>query len=543
MTPGSSSAAPYAIGRVRSSLVAYSIGKAITAPLSLLLVLLLAALMPREQYAAYVSAVALLEIGVVLGTFGVEWVMQTALAAIQVRGNAAQLRRAVLRLGALPCLTYAAAGGLLWAVADHVSAWLGGVAPAAVLQLAGILLVLEGPARVLRDSLMAVLLLQRIAQVSQVVRVVGTCTGVYLSVAWLAPGEPLQAATVLRIEIAVAAVALIVAMVGLGWHLRGRTSGQDPSIGAWVGWPSARFAVHAYLSIVLMLLIGTDVMTTLVARHLGVEATASFGFVVRLLETARRYLPMDLFWGVVRPAAIGRFESGGRDARKLMEDCNRMIDANLIAVAGVLTVSLVAGDALVQLLSRGKVHDGGWLLVCLVPLLAGHTVRRGTELMAYTLSHSARFARAAIACLLAVPLSVLLLTHTGVPHGAPAAVLITDVVFIAAAVHGLRALGDPVQFSLVRWKRLIWVVALASAAGWAVRGLCTGTGSAATPWLEGMPWFMHALDLLAQPLIAAGLGALTACAAFVAALQGLRVIAPGESLLIRLQPDPQEPPS
>jgi hypothetical protein len=201
-----------------------------------------------------------------------------------------------------------------------------------------------------------------------------------------------------------------------------------------------------------------------------VEATASFGFVVRLLETARRYLPMDLFWGVVRPAAIGRYESGGRDARRLMQDCNRMIDANLIAVAGVFTASVVAGDVLVQLLSGGKVHDAGWLLVCLVPLLAGHTVRRGTELMAYTLGHSARFARAAFACLLAVPLSVLLLTHTGVPHGAPIAVLITDGLFIAVAVHGLRALGDPVQFSLTRWQRLVWTTVLASAAGWTSSG-------------------------------------------------------------------------
>jgi hypothetical protein len=230
-----------------------------------------------------------------------------------------------------------------------------------------------------------------------------------------------------------------------------------------------------------------------------------------------------------------------------MQDCNRMIDANLIAVAGVLTASIVAGDVLVQLLSRGKVPDAGWLLVCLVPLLAGHTVRRGTELMAYTLGHSARFARAAFACLLAVPLCVVLLTHTGVPHGAPVAVLITDGVFIAVAVHGLRALGDPVQFSVTRWKRLVWATGLATAAGWAMRGLCTGTAPAATPWLEAMswsmPWAVHALDLLAQPLIAAGLGTLAALVAFVVALRGFKVIAPGDTLLIRLQPDPEEQPS
>ena len=58
-----------------------------------------------------------------------------------------------------------------------------------------------------------------------------------------------------------------------------------------------------------------------------------------------------------------------------------------------------------------------------------------------------------------------------------------------------------------------------------------------------MSWALYGLDLLAQPLIAAGLGALAALAAFVAALRGLKVIAPGDTLLIRLQPDPEERPS
>ena len=527
--------------RVRSSLLAYSNGKAITAPLSLLLVLLLAALMPRTEYAAYVAAVAVLEIGIVLGTFGVEWVMQTALAGIRVHGNAAQLRRAVLVLGTLPCLSYAVGAALLWTLAESASAALGGVAPPAVLQLAAVLLVLEGPARVLRDSLMAVLLLQRIAQISPVERVVGTFAWVTAATAWLAPGKPLQAETVLQIEIAVAALALLVAIGGLAWHLRGRLSGQSASIAAWVGWPSVRFASNAYLSIVLMLLIGTDVMTALVARHLGVEATASFGFVVRLVETARRYLPMDLFWGVVRPAAIGRYESGGRDARRLMVDCNRMIDANLIAVACVLTVALVAGDALLHTLSRGKVSNGGWLMVALVPLLACHTVRRGTELVAYTCGHSGRFARAALVSLLAVPLSVLLLSRTALPHAAAVAVLATDLLFITAAVHGLRALGDPVYFNLQRWRRLALVVMLATLSGVLVRIVCERLAlMRPAPWLQTVPGWEAATQAEALPALSAAVGCAGAAVVFFLAMRVLHVVQPGEALLIRLNPDPEE---
>jgi len=504
-------AAPYGAGRVRASLLAYSVGKVITAPLSLLLVLMLAALMSREQYAAYVASIALLEIGVVLGTFGVEWVMQTALAAIRVHGNAAQLRRAVLCLGVLPGVSYTLGGCLLWVGAERASAAIGAVAPPALLQLAAVLLALEGPGRILRDSLMAVLLMQRSAQISQVVRVAGTFGAVVITVIGAGVDEPLQAQTVLRIEIAVAALALLTAVTGLAWSLRGRVAGQDASIGAWVGRHSIRFASQAYLSIVLMLLIGTDVMTTQVARHLGAEATARFGFVVRLVETARRYLPMDLFWGVVRPAAIGRYESAGRDATRLMDDCNRMIDANLIAVAFVLSLAMVAGDALVQTLSRGKVADAGWLLVALLPLLATHTVRRGVELLAYTRGQAACFARAALCSLLAVPLSAMLLAFTGQPHAAALGVLATDLLFIVVAIRGLRQAGVAVRLNLARWGRLLQALAVST--------------------LLGMT-----LVWQGQVVLAAVVTALL----FAGLLRVLRVVRPGEPLLIRLKPEPPE---
>ena len=171
-------------------------------------------------------------------------------------------------------------------------------------------------------ALMAVLLLQRIGQVSLVVRVVAVFAMV---AAVLLTGHTLDAIALGRIEIAAAAIGLLIALGGLIHQMRSERQSmsrslpagsasahlqagpRDASIAPWVGWRSLRFAGHAYFSIVLMLLVGTDVMTALVARCLGAEATAAFGFVVRLVEMARRYLPMDLFWGVVRPAAIGRY--------------------------------------------------------------------------------------------------------------------------------------------------------------------------------------------------------------------------------------------
>lgn len=459
--------APYSNGRVRAGLLAYSLGKGISAPLSLLLILMLAAILPRSEYAGYVAAAALLEIGVVLGSLGVEWVMQTTIAGILVHGNGWQLRRAVLRLGCLPFLSYAVLAAGFWVGADTLSSMLGHVAGAELLRLYAVVLAIEGPTRVLRDSLMSIMLLQRIAQVSLVLRVVmvfalvGVAQGL---------GAPLVAADIARFEIAAAALALAVTLRALRGHLRhrGGSGTEDASIARWVGWRSARFAAHAYASVVLMLLVGTDVMTALVARCLGADATAAFGFVVRLVEMARRYLPADLFWGVVRPAAIGRYETGARDPRQLMRDCNRMIDANLLAVGLAMALALTIGDVVVQRASNGRA-EGASLLLALLPLLASHSVRRATELYAYTRGRSALFAQAALSCLLAPPLAIVLMRQTGLPHAAAWSVLAADLLFIALAVRGLRAVGEPLRFNRARWIRMALSAALAGAAGLTLR--------------------------------------------------------------------------
>jgi len=468
----------YSAGRIRASMIAFAIGKGISAPLSFLLILLLAAVMSRTEYASYIATVAMLEIGVVLGTFGIEWVTQTVLAGIRVRGNAAQLRHAVLLLGVLPVVPYVILAGALWQFAPQLSAALGGVATIEVLRLYAIVLAIEGPTRMLRDSLMAVLLMQRTAQVSQVLRVVVT----FAIVATMAlAGTPINAVDVARAEIIAASVAMaaaVTAVVGFLWTERPRRR-MDDRISKWVGWQSVKFASHAYGSLLMMLLVGTDMMTALVARYLGAEATAAFGFVVRLIETARRYLPMDMFWGVLRPAVIGRYEGNGRDMRVLMSDVNRMVEANLLMVGAGLAVALSAGDGVVNALSKGNVEVPAMLLLVLMPLLATHTLRRAVELVAYICGRSADFVRASMISLLAPPVIIVALLTTGLVHAAPLAVLVVDVLFISVTMAAMSRAGHAVTFNRERWARLSAAVALGGGAGAAVQALSpglTGTG-------------------------------------------------------------------
>jgi hypothetical protein len=480
-------------------MIAFAIGKSISAPLSFVLILILAAIMSRAEYASYVATIAILEIGIVLGSFGVEWVTQTALAGIRVRGNAAQLRHAVLLLGVLPVTPYLLLAGALWQFAPYLSDGMSGVASVEVLRLYALVLAIEGPTRILRDSLMAALLLQRSAQVSQVLRVLVVFLFV---VAASVDGSPINAVDVARAEINAALVSLATVLIAILHFLivERPLHRMDNSIDQWVGWHSVRFAGHAYGSIVMMLLIGTDVMTALVARYLGVDATAAFGFVVRLVETARRYLPTDMFWGVLRPAAIGRYEDKGRDPSPLLIDCNRMVEANFLVVGIGLSIALAAGDDLVRILARGNVDPPTLLLAALLPILATHSLRRGVELFAYVRGRSALFVRAALTCLIAPIIAAASLSTIGTAHGAPLALLITDSVFIGLAIFGLRRRGEPIAFNVGRWLRLSGAIAAAGALGFVLGATVPGTlgtwfaCAVAAVGYAGMVWALRVVD-------------------------------------------------
>jgi hypothetical protein len=463
----------FSSGRIRTSMLAFAIGKAISAPLSIALILMLAAVMSRAEYASYIASVAVLEIGVVFGTLGIEWLIQTCIPAILVRGNASQLRHAVLLFAVLPGVPYVLIAGCVWQFAHELSAMLGGVASVEVLRLYAVVMAIEGPTRTLRDQLMAALMLQRNVQVSQIVRVLAVFVMVGIAVL---SGTPLQAADVARAEILAASLALLVALAGLVAYLvrMWPTRRMTDALGEWLGWHSVRFAGHAYGSLLLMLLLGTEMMTTLVARYLGADATAAFGFVVRLVETARRYLPMDIFYGVLRPAAIGRFEAAERRLDVLLRDCNRMVEANLLVIGAGMAVALAVGDLLVAFLSKGSVVPPPLLLAALLPVLVCHSVRRVVELVAYATGQSAVFLRAAFASLLAPLLGALMLRTLGLVQLAPLAVIVADTLFIVLAMVGLARRGLHVRMNVDRWARMVVAVAIGAAAGGVVRRAIDG---------------------------------------------------------------------
>ncbi|MFT3801741.1 MAG: hypothetical protein QM766_11025 [Burkholderiaceae bacterium] len=457
----------YSTARIKSSIKAFALGKAISAPLTFLLIVLLAAVMPRPEYAAYVAGAAALEIGIVLGTCGMDWFIQTSLTRINVNGSRRQLRRAIGWLNVIVVVPYLllAAGG--WLFSERISAAMSNVVPPGVIELYALVLLIEGPTRMLRDQMLSALLRQRAVQISQIVRTVIVLGGV---LAMMAMSHEIAAVHIASLEIVASIFALVIAAWALIELVLEQRSHPDAAaeLSTWFNRGSYRLAASAYGSFLLMMLTGTELTTALVARYLGADATAAFGFVCKLMETSRKYLPMDMFYGVLRPATIGRYEGAGRDFKVLMSDVNRMLDANLIVLGAGLAVAIAAGDMIVGLLSNHNVVSPLWLFATLLLLLIGHSVRRGIELLCYTAGHSGAYLRGAFSCLLIPPMLVTLMPLAGHPHVAPLIVCAVDVIFVAIVVGALRGDGLPVRLDLARWARLALSMLLAGALGWLV---------------------------------------------------------------------------
>jgi hypothetical protein len=440
-----SAARLYSTSRVVSSLRRFALGKLVSAPLSLVLVVLLSAAMSTREYAAYVAAAAVLELGVAFGTLGIDWVAHTAVAGAQSRASPRALSALVRRMMGLAVLPYLVLAALLWASADALSAGLSHTAGAPLLRLYAVLLLMEGPHRMHRDHLLAVLMEQGAVQISQIVRVT-TMLGA-LGVA-LVLAHPVQARDVALFEIVACCASMLCTLSALWGVVGNRVSGPiagDAFERGLLGRKELRLAASAYASFMLTLLLGNEMTATLVARYLGEQATASFGFMTRILETVRRLMPMDLFYGVIRPVTIGRFHASAQDSAVLIQDANLFLRANLLVLGAGLAMAMASGDRLIGMLSHGQVVAPAFVFAALLLTVATHSLRRTLELIALVSGHAKAFLRASLSALVAPPgIYLALAAGTGL-YGVAATLVGADLLFCGVVIVQLRTqLAQPI---------------------------------------------------------------------------------------------------
>lgn len=342
---------PYSGGRFRRALRAFVAGRAAqglaTAGLTLLTVRWLA---PAE-YGAYMLMWGAIELAVPLTSLGLLPAMQQFLPRLAQSGTAADYRRLValvewLRHGLI--LAVALMLAVVWPVTAQ---WLG--LPAAdptMVWLFCALLVAALGARFAAE-MMEALLEQRDAQFSRALQPALRLLG--LVGLWLS--NALGLLSLLVLDLVVSVLVWGVAQFWLRRSLLRHTPSGTETLDRR---NLLRFAGYMSVAQLLQALGSDGALRLAVGRVLGVEAAGVFAFLQQLVMIGNRYLPSMLLANMVRPMLIARHQEGRRS--EVAVGFGLLWKVNLVLTLMLLSAVLVGGDALLALISSGRVAQGGW---------------------------------------------------------------------------------------------------------------------------------------------------------------------------------------
>jgi O-antigen/teichoic acid export membrane protein len=458
----------YSLRNIRRSAGHFLLGKAGSAALTFTAFALTARLLGTGAYGTYAALIAAVELGLSLSTLGMDWATGRFLPEYRVRAGRAQLTRFIAATGGLQAgVLMLVALGLAWG-AEALAARLG-LADAVLLQLYAAVLATEGTARVLRDQMLGLLLAQRAAQVATVAR------GAVLVLLLL--GAPLLAAPltadsagsalrfVAAAELAAAAAGLLLGAVALVRIVRRHV--PDPVPAGTPAWQPptwrrvAAIARDAYASMLLLIPAGGAVLTLTLGAIAGAPAAGAFGFVRGLTEQVRRFLPIELFLGLIRPGIVSRYAQH-RDFAALNRQIALVFAVSVLAALPVLALLMAQAPLVARFIGGPTFAEAGPLLAVWSISLLLFTHRRALEVVANTAERSAAciVGSAVLAC---SPLAMAALLWAGAPVPvALAAPLLADLGFSGVVAWLLHRASLPYRLPGPTLARLLLLLAGAS---------------------------------------------------------------------------------
>ena len=394
------------------------------------LVLVTRALLPQGEFAAYVSAIATLELALALSLFGLDWLLIRQLPAALTRGDGRGLRRLIVQalVARAACASGVALGLLGLAAALGTPALLASVP----LPLLAALLVAEALLRLLRDTALESLAAQRLTQFGVLGRTLLALFGFGL----LAAGDGLSAATVLGIELV--AALLMLACVAAWVGKASRLAGSEPA--ALPFWASWRDAWQNYQASLLSYPMAPQALLLLVGSFAGSQLTALFGLSVRVFELLRNYVPGLLFMNVLRPRLIGR-HAAHQDFAATAAEAQAISRWSAISVAPLLALLALYGDALLSLIAGQAISGQGLPLALMAATLLLRVHRQIGQLMVNCVGELSLLPRLALLGLLGWPLGALLAAAGQPLWGAVLILWWDELAWVLGLSLGLRRRG------------------------------------------------------------------------------------------------------
>jgi O-antigen/teichoic acid export membrane protein len=343
----------YSAGHIRQSARIYLLGKLVSAVGGIIAVILLARYLSIAEFAVYSALTGFVEMFTALAGFGITHALLRFLPELFAKHQDHSMKR-LIGIGILTrTFTLTIAVILVSFGSEPVT----GFFKLSEWQDTFNLFLLLVWVRVTFHFLFQILetlLAQAVGQSGFVLTNILKLAGIVTAIVW----EQLDLLLVIRIEIAAEIIGAGVLALGLIRRIKAHCNHDELKSG-WLAsnWQRVwRFGLIGYLQHLAVLLYGGSPNRLAGARYLASGDMASLGFAQSLVDTMRRYLPAQLFQGIIYPVIIARYATG-RNFADIARITDLLLRFNTVVLGIPLVILLVSGEDLLSFLSNDKYSE------------------------------------------------------------------------------------------------------------------------------------------------------------------------------------------
>jgi O-antigen/teichoic acid export membrane protein len=167
-------------------------------------------------------------------------------------------------------------------------------------------------------------------------------------------------------------------------------------------------AKHNYVQGLVGMLVEARMLRALSAAFLASIHVAAFGFFITLTDVLRRHTPIQMLLDLIEPALSARYRASS-NAIEMFAHVATVLKINYLFFACIGLIILVIGEPWVDVLTQGKYHEFTWVLLVLILAAASECHFCLIRLVANVLGFPALMSQSSLlSVLLLVPLGIAL---------------------------------------------------------------------------------------------------------------------------------------
>lgn len=473
---------PYSGANTRRNMVAFLVGKVPTAILTATLLGMAARYLTAHEFGRYVVCMAMLEITLGFSMFGLDWVIHRFAPVYRLHSTRRKLLTLITTVATLRLLVLLVVASGMVALYYQFPQALGELPVDLIWQFCPLLLI-EGTMRIFRENSLEALSLQKRLQF-----IMGTKSVLLIAaLVFMASQGSATARSMLLAETVASCVCLVLAVTSLVRALRA----MAPADPAWQPPGIARMREVAMLNFgsgIVEYLFSPAFLILVLGRFQAPAMVAGVGFVLRLVDIIRNYLPGMLVFSLVRSRMIGRYAQD-RNFDDLRMWAQFLFKISLLTLLPVCGIAVLYGKEMLDFASSYRYGEFSLLFAVLTFWLALRLHRLVLAVVFNATDMMRLWARSCMYSLLVlVPLLLVGADKMGVWF-VPAALMSGE---LSINVLALRAMNKHGREWRTHWP---WIIRAMAALG-------AGCAVAALIPRGGVAWLVAGVTLLSLVYIA-----------------------------------------